>query len=442
VPKDGQRFIGVSQAVLSGSMLLTSFNQSDGFWVAPEQTQDYTQAEPKIADEQCMEGYQGCNLPEDVYFDDHFLQKVLNAQDLATGKYLFDYAGDKIYLADDPTGHRVEASVIRRAIANYGGADDVVVEGLVIEKFSAHSAEDGAIAAFNGDDWTIENNEIRLNHGAGVMTSQTNGMVVRLNSIHDNGCGGVMGSGSSSLLIAGNEIAFNNALHFASDVWSCGGGKLDTADEVIVRGNYFHDNDGFGFWTDGMNLDVLYDHNRFIDNSMGGVMHEINDGSSGPTLITNNVFRGNGFGHPNRVMFGAGIVVSASNYVEIADNVLDGNANGITLNYTPRHDFPDQDLAVHDISVHDNVIVLRSEGSQFTDVGRVGFYTSELGIPAPERILFTHNRYFLGDPSAGPHFSLPDSSVGYTLSTEADWRSAGYDMSSHFLTISDPPASH
>jgi hypothetical protein len=85
---------------------------------------------------------------------------------------------------------------------------------------------------------------------------------------------------------------------------------------------------------------VIYRNNTFEDNSIGGVMHEINDGTAGPTVIRDNAFRGNGFGHPNRVMFGAAITISASNHVEVIGNVLEDNAHGITLDYTPRDNPP------------------------------------------------------------------------------------------------------
>jgi hypothetical protein len=440
VPKDGQRFIGVGRAVLNGSKLLTTFSKEGGSWMIAGQTQDFSQANPKAVNEPCMVGYEGCHFPEDVYFDDKFLQHVPSLKELKPGTFFFDYKADKIYLADDPVGHKVEASIVRRAISNTKGASNVVVRGLVVEEFSAYAAQDGVIGAFNGANWVVEDNEIRLNHGSGVMVGQTDRMIIRDNRIDNNGCGGIMGSGATSLLIEGNEIAFNNALSYNSSSWSCGGGKLVGANGVVFRKNDSHDNNGFGFWTDAMNLDVVYEDNRFVDNSMGGVMHEINDGTAGPTVILHNVFLGNGFSHPHRLMLGAAIVVSASNYVEIAENMINGNANGITLNYTRRGDFPDQDLTVHDISVHDNVIGLRSGDNPFLGVGRVGFYTGTIGGPAPTRIAFVHNHYFLGDPATGVHFSLPNPGRNYTLSTAADWQAAGFDTSSEFRSLTEFPS--
>lgn len=441
VPKDGQRFIGVGRPLLSGSTLLTSFTREGDMWVVSGQTQDYAQAEPeKIATDSCMEGFEGCRFPEDVYLDDEFLQKVVSLEELEPGRYFFDYPADKIYLADDPTGHKIEASVVRRAIANYESADDVLVRGLVIEKFSAYSGEDGVVGAFNSANWLVEDNEIRLNHGSGILASDADRMVIRHNDVHHNGCGGIMGNGATTLLIEGNEIAFNNALNYQSASWSCGGGKLVRANGVIFRRNDSHDNNGFGFWTDALNVNVVYEENTFEDNSMGGLMHEINDGTAGPTVIRNNSFRRNGLGHPNRIMFGAAVIISASNHVEVVGNILEGNAHGITLDYTPRADFPDFDVGVHDVSIHDNVIGLTYGDNPYSGVGRVGFYTATVGAPVPTRITFADNQYFLGNPTAGPHFSLPDRTAPYTLSTATDWQAAGFDISSEFLPLTEFPS--
>lgn len=440
VPKDGQRFIGVGGPVLSGSRSLTSFAREGDFWVVSGQTQDYSMAnETKIAEEPCMDGYEGCRFPEDVYVDDEFLHQVLSLSDLESGKYFFDYDADRIYLADDPTGRKVEASVVRRAFANYRGADNVVVRGLVIEKFSAFAGQDGAVGAFHGANWLIEDNEIRLNHGSGITVGGTDRLIIRSNYIHDNGCGGIMGPDADTILIEGNEIAFNNALKYQSHVWSCGGGKLVRTDGLTFRRNYSHDNDGFGFWTDGNNVNVVYEENTFEDNSMGGLMHEINDGTAGPTVIHDNVFRRNGFGHPNRVMLGAAIIISASTYVEIVGNLLWGNAHGITLNYTFR-DLSDRDVTVHDIVVRDNVISLGYGDDPSSEVERVGFYTSTVGAPAPERITFADNHYFLGNPAGGLHFSLPDPTTPYALTTVVDWQAAGFDTSSEFKSLTKFPS--
>lgn len=97
-------------------------------------------------------------------------------------------------------------------------------------------------------------------------------------------------------------------------------------------------------------------------------------------------------------------------------------------------------MSIHDIAIHDNVIVLRTGSGQLADVGRAGFYTPILGTPPPAGIGFVHNRYFLGDPDEGLHITLPDATHGYTLSTELDWQNEGFDTLSEFLPLSDFPS--
>lgn len=46
-------------------------------------------------------GYEGCNLTEDVYMDGVFLDKVMSLDELEAGRYFFDYAADGIYLPDE-----------------------------------------------------------------------------------------------------------------------------------------------------------------------------------------------------------------------------------------------------------------------------------------------------------------------------------------------------
>jgi len=120
------------------------------------------------------------------------------------GKFFFDYDAHKIYFVNDPTNHVVETSVSRNAFASKG--TNVVISGLVIEKF-AIPAQMGAIGdQYPADGWTIKDCEIRLNHGTGV---NVNGGKVLNCHVHDNGQKGV-GAGGNECVISGNEISSNN----------------------------------------------------------------------------------------------------------------------------------------------------------------------------------------------------------------------------------------
>src|SRR5262249_40891476 len=126
---------------------------------------------------QCATGFSRCMYPEDLFFDNTALLHVATLSALGPGKWFFDYSADKIYFADDPTGHKVETSVTTHAIRGQG-AENVTIRGLTIEKY-ANPGQTGAVMGIDVSGWAIENNEIRLNHGTGaVVTSGSRNRIV------------------------------------------------------------------------------------------------------------------------------------------------------------------------------------------------------------------------------------------------------------------------
>ena len=133
----------------------------------------------------------GCALPDGLFTDDRCSNVVTTVQGVSAGKWYFDYASDRVYLADDPTGKRVEISVLPWAI--FSAAPNVTVEGLVVEKY-ASPAQRGAIGFSGpGSDWVVRGNEVRWNHGAGVRLADR--MQVLDNFIHHQGQIGMVGPG-------------------------------------------------------------------------------------------------------------------------------------------------------------------------------------------------------------------------------------------------------
>ena len=53
---------------------------------------------------------------------------------MVPGTFYFDYAADKIYIADNPAGHTIEAGNLVDAF--HGNAQNVTVQNLVIEKYN------------------------------------------------------------------------------------------------------------------------------------------------------------------------------------------------------------------------------------------------------------------------------------------------------------------
>ena len=319
VPKRGQRFFGQAGAVLNGARLVTRFTRRGRVWVAGGQTQ---QGE-RLQRRECLPERPRCSHPEAFFIDDVPLLAVASRGELVPGTFFFDYAADEILFLDDPRGRRVEASVSPYAFL--GGARGVVVDGLVVEKYST-PIQRGAIGAGTASPgWTVRDNEVRLNYAVGVVVGS--GSRVLGNHIHDNGEMGI-GCVGDDILIEDNEIAGNGFFSGLDPLWEGGGGKCALTRRLVVRDNYSHDNNAYGFWTDIDNIDTLYEGNRIEDNVHGGISHEI----SYRAVIRDNRFEGNGFGVAVW-LWGGAIQIQNSRDVEVTGNLVDtgGVGNGITL---------------------------------------------------------------------------------------------------------------
>jgi len=311
--------------VLSGARILEGFVQDGDRWSIGQQTQQGEVAgscELPAALEDVGE-YTGCRYPEQLFFDSEPLWQVTALEDLAPGRWYFDYDADRIVVQDDPSGRVVEASTTTAAFV--GTAADVEIRGLVIEKYSTPT-QTGAIQAPRGLRWLIEDNEIRLNHSYGLRVGPQ--MVARNNNIHHNGQLGIGGIGDQSVF-EGNEIAYNNAVGGFHEEWEAGGVKVVRSTGVRFEGNWVHHNTGRGLWSDIDMVDLLIEDNLVEWNSRGGIVHEIGYAAE----IVDNVARYNGLGF-DVWLWGAQILVQNSSDVMVHGNVVTVSTeggNGITI---------------------------------------------------------------------------------------------------------------
>jgi hypothetical protein len=339
IPKDGQRFFGEAGALLNGSRLLTEFSREGRYWVAGGQAQR-GEPRPSVI---CLPGRERCFYPEAFFIDNVPLVHVSRLEDLKPGHFYFDYARSRVYFLDDPSGRKVEAAVSPYAFRS--GARGVVVENLIIEKY-APPVQYGAVGYSRpSPDWIIRNNEIRLNYGLGVSVGASNRVLG--NYIHGNG---QMGAGcvGSNILFEQNEIASNGYFSGVDPNWEGGGGKCALTQGLVVRGNHFHHNNGYGFWTDIDNVGSLYEDNLVEDNLAGGITHEI----SFAAVIRRNTFRRNGPAAPVW-LWGAAILVQNSRDVDVYGNSVDmtGGGNGISLVQQDRGAYVTVNNHVHDNTI-------------------------------------------------------------------------------------------
>jgi parallel beta-helix repeat protein len=396
-PRDGDTITGEAGAVLSGARLLTAFTRSGGYWVASGQTQQGAHHG------QCQAGYSRCGVPEQLFIDDRLLLLVGSPSEIVPGTWYFDYAGDRIVFADDPTGHRVETSVSTTAIE--ATANHVTVSGLTIEKY-ANLAQNGVVTADGTTGWDISRNEVRWNHGLGIRIGTD--MRVTANHVHHNGQLGIGGAGSG-VLVEANEIAYNNTAHFDPS-WEAGGAKFVLTDGLTVRENNVHHNSGPGLWTDIDNINTTYEGNTVEDNERMGIFHEI----SYAAVIRHNIVRRNGFGFPTW-MWGAGILVAASPDVEVYGNTVEGNADGIGAIQQKRGAGVHGPHETSNLWVHDNTVTMTQGWTGLVqDVGDSSYFSSRDNR-------FDRNRYQLG--RGATFFTWKDAEC-----SEAQWKDYGEDV--------------
>jgi hypothetical protein len=297
----------------------------------------------------CQPEYPLCIFPEDVFVDDLPLVRVQHQDELGPGHWWSDSAAGEIYLADDPSGKKVELGTTRKAFS--GDARDVTIRGLIIEKY-AQPAGEGAIDGKNADNWVVDQNELRWNHAVGIRAGS--GWKILNNKTHHNGDCGMGGSGRD-ILVEGNETYKNNYAGYWPG-WEAGGAKFVLTENLVVRNNYSHDNIGPGLWTDINNRNTLYEGNRTTNNTEG-IFHEI----SFKAVIRNNTVWNDGnntFGHHDG---DAGILVAESRDVEVYGNTVTNCRAGIIGRQLNRGSDAQQyhspePYEIHNLYVHDNVI--------------------------------------------------------------------------------------
>ena len=282
-------------------------------------------------------------------------------------------------------------------------ANDVVIEGLVIENYG--SAYGKAVIGSGGDRWVVRDNEIRYNNAIGVTSGD--GWKLLRNYVHHNGQIAFWGQGDN-MLVEGNEIAFNNYLKKNDPSVHAGGTKWANTVNLVVRNNYSHDNHGPGLWTDGNNDKVVYEGNRTVNNYHAGIKHEI----SCSAVIRNNVVENNGFG-ASGWLDGAGILVVNSPNVEVYGNTVRNNNDGIGGINANRKTGTDKvcPKELRNFNVHDNTIVM--------GVGHSGVVGDGSGLYSNWGNRFDRNTYSLGSNS---EYYKWDGNL-----TTSGWKNAGQD---------------
>jgi hypothetical protein len=413
-PESGQTLTFETGAVLNGSEVVTDWVQDGSHWVASGQTQRFT-APPVMTDYGCRVNSQAC-IYEDVFMDGQPLQHVPSLDELGPGRVYFDKAASKIFIADDPQAHAIEATVAEAAIVSQ--AAGVTIAGATIDKF-AHDGID--VTASN---WTITDSDISRIHFGAIDLHGGRGHVLRNNRLHHNGVIGMTAASVSDLTAEGNEVDHNNYLSAgpATSGWHEGGIKILKSRNVLVRNNYSHHNDGDGIWFDFDNIDITIEDNLLENNTRDGIVYE----ASFDAIIRRNVIRENGLAE--RWYGGTGIRNSTSKNVEYSDNLLEGNMRTFLILWQPRGSSPTLgERQSANVLFHDNTVVFPQTWHRWMWIA-VGVYPNQ-----DPRVLTSNNLF------EGNHYFSPDASRTWwhwedSLTWEG-WQSLGLDKSGSYSSI-------
>jgi parallel beta-helix repeat protein len=392
LPKSHDVFVGEYGAVLRGSKVVRKWRKEGRFWVATGQRQEN---EPVLG-VPCQAEVE-CNRPEGVFINDRPLLQVASLEAVGRGRFFFDYANDKIYMANDPRRRRVETSVGAGAFQSTNHyAEGVVIRNLVIEKF-ANPSRTGAIYDTVSPGWVVANSEVILNHGVGI--AHASGATIRKNDIHHNGQLGLSSHQSVGVLVEGNQIAWNAIGGFAG--WEAGGAKYTVSTDLTVRGNFVHHNQHHGLWTNFDNVGTIYENNSVVANTGSGILHE----EAFDCVIRGNYVAKNGM---------HGIFVSSSSNVDAHGNTLEANGfAGVQLFIDGATGY---DLANN--VVHDNRFVVLEDTYN-------GLSTTRVSDPSPyfssKNNRFQANAYDVPNPS-GRYWLWEGGLRGWS-----EWRAAGND---------------
>lgn len=334
---------GTIQSFMNGGTILTGWIAENNYWYKPGMTQ---QQIIHAGSEQgnSLDGCPRSQTTHEMFADGvrlHHVDSIAKLFDTpppftgSTHNWFFDYGADRVYVGVNPSGKLMELADTEFAFT--GMADDVTIRNLVVEHYR-NPTQKGAIGLANesmsaGQNWLIDNVEVRKNHGVGIKGSHST-WNIRNSDIHHNG---QMGIGAGQSGAAYDWEVFNTKIHHnntagVSPGWEAGGTKFTRTRRLKIHYCEVYSNEGPGLWCDIDAVDTEYAFNEIYDNMEAGIFHEISfDAIIHHNNIYNNGFRDRRVLDNSRWGWGAGILIAASPEVDVYDNYVFDNFGGICL---------------------------------------------------------------------------------------------------------------
>ena len=257
------------------------------------------------------------------------------------------------------------------ASAFSGGATKVTLDSITVVNYDTGWQGAAIQPQTHASGWVVRNVSALRNGWAGLMAAD--GMQILGGHYNDNDQLGIGGNAATGVVLDGldddpatldgPELARNHTLH-ASCEFEGGGMKWGWhVGQVTIRNAHVHDNDCRGLWADINARGALIEYNLVEDNWAEGILYEI---SQDAVIRNNRVYR-NGVRAAGWYLDG-GITVASSFNVEVYNNRLSGNHNGITGTQQNRPDSTPPAHLLDNYHVYDNLICATGTGGHPTGV--------------------------------------------------------------------------
>jgi parallel beta-helix repeat protein len=326
-------------------------------------------------DVSCESNTQDCAHPEQVFKNGVELEQIYSG-DPTDPQFTID-SERKVVVRQNPANHTYEVTTRKHWVTATATADGVTIDNIDM-KHAANEWRSGAIQSHeettlkpdgtccnfsrlkvDGEDWNVLNSDLSYAHGA-IVSLRGDNSNLENSEVHHGGQLGVHNPDVGST-VKNNQIHHNNAQGFCykgpsdcaryntdnasrSTIQTSGGGGLVEAGGVKIAGsrafvlvdaNEIYDNVGRGLWSDEDSHDLTFTNNEIHHNKRSGIFYEKSDRGT----IRGNVIYENGWATPGG-NGGAGISVNNSSDVDVSNNTLAWNADGILIQSTQRDGVP------------------------------------------------------------------------------------------------------
>lgn len=335
-------------ASLKGSKPVDNWIQEGSVWRKDGWTTRFCQncVNPAVIDP----AYPLAASPDMVFLDGLPLTQVSSKTALGTGSFFVDYANSRLYIGSSPSGRLVEAAVRGRAALFNGASSGSVVRGLNFLHYAPTYAQELSAIVADAPNLTFENNTIAWSATRGLSIHER-GVIVRDNSIVNNGAAGLNGHEAHGASIERNDISLNNRERFveAGPGNAAAGAKFTSSHDLVMRNNRAQNNRGNGLWCDMSCYNATIVGNLTRGNTKNGLSFEV----SAKAIIASNVSVKNGE---------IGLKISGSNRVQVYNNTLANNERQIGIYEDSRVNADENDRLLgitwdtNNISIKNNIL--------------------------------------------------------------------------------------